>query len=154
MIDETISDLRKINLNNIIPNGFVKSDAVISEVKKLKPIKVIVDELLDIKEKVELPAFIETKINNYNAEIINFIKEIQKQYDGTTQDITQKKDRILGQLAVFSANSFILSTSSNKSNQLLEVYAVAKSFVKKENEPDEEIEKLKTELSNKLSESE
>lgn len=150
MAETVITDLREIDIEKIKPSGFVAPHIVKNVKTELQEMKVVVDMLLNIKDKTELPAKVKTKITNFNSSIVGFVTEIERELNGTSNDITNRKEQLATQITKYYNQCF----NSNQNNYLylLETLAIANSFVKPELKNSNELKKLQKDYESKLGE--
>nr|WP_320020907.1 hypothetical protein [uncultured Draconibacterium sp.] len=150
MAETVITDLRVIDIKKVKPSGFVDTHIVQKLKTELQEMKVIVDMLLNIKDKTELPARIRTKIRSFNTSIVQFVREVEEDLSGTFNDIKTQKQHLAKQITKYYNQCF----NSNQNNYLylLETLAIANSFVKPELQNSKEIERLQKDYEAKLGE--
>lgn len=123
-------DMRQVDIDDITSAGFVNKDLLNSALEKLKEIKLIVDELMDIRDSyIEIPGMFVAKINGFENSIRNFVQKITEEKPGSADQIARQKDGYLNNINEFYDASFNIDRGDN--NHLLELYSILKSLTQK-----------------------
>ena len=127
MDKKDVNDIRKIDLTQIKPSGFVDEPKLEKAIKQLNEIKVLVEELMNIRDRVTLPSKIVNQIISLNNQIPIYVSDIERHLTGMSPaQITSEKQIILENISEFYDQCF--NENHKESIRLLEYYAIAKSF--------------------------
>ncbi|WP_296622394.1 hypothetical protein [Marivirga sp.] len=126
-IDYSKIDIREIDIDKISPTGFVTRHKLDFALNKLKEIKTIIDELLDLRDQNDnIPSMLKSKISGFEQNMRSFIQNIVKEESGSADQIARQKVGYLSNIDKYYNNTF--NIDQNNSNKLLEVYTIVKSL--------------------------
>lgn len=155
MEDKIVKDLRDIDFDKIEPKGFVDNNRAISALNQLRELKIMIDEMLDIKDNVELPNQLISIISSFSGAVVSFVNQIEQIETGGADVIVRKKEQYLINISNYYTHCFNIDNrnNNNENNKLLLYYSIVKSFAQNNEELNDEIENIKNSLSDKISES-
>lgn len=147
MNDSKKKDTRELDLDSLELNGFVDTKNIKQAIVKLKEVKVIIDEVLQIKDSSIFPQTLSDIISGYSDKIVSFAKRIEQIENAQPDFVARKKDQLINEIRTFCSESFSLTNNNNSNGKsLLEIYAIAKSFMKLDSAIEKENKKLQLEL--------
>ena len=126
-----ITNLKDLNIEDIIPQGVINLPKFRSALEKLEEIQKLIVEMTDIVEvNPKIPELVKTKVTEFENRILNFVKRIEELPKGLTADkIAIRKDKLLDQIENFYTLNFTIQ--SPQVSDLLLTYCTIKSFDKK-----------------------
>lgn len=151
-IEEYVShykDSRNLNLEEIKPTGFVQETSKTQSIKLLTEIKKYVDELLDFKEHNSYPQQLANKISEFNGGVLNFAFKMELVESDSPDNIARNKETVAKDIRNYYNECFNLDRK-DKPN-LLDCYSYAKSLNKPDNDFIDELNGLKTDLADNIS---
>lgn len=153
MENSEIKNIRDIDFDKIEPKGFVDNNKAKSALEKLKELKIMIDEMLDINDNIKLPNQLASKINSFSIAVLGFINQIEQIETGGVDVIARKKEQYLSQINNYYNQCFIIENNNNNSNKLLLYYSIVKSFERNNDKINREIDTIKNSFSSIKTES-
>lgn len=128
---KVFTNLKDINFNEIIPQGFVNIPKFKSTLGKLEELQKLIVEMTEIVEaNLEIPELVKTKVTEFENRILNFVKRIEELPERLEADkLAIRKDKLLTQIQDFYKLNFTIQ--SPQVSDLLLTYCTIKSFDKK-----------------------
>jgi len=152
MAEQKVNDIREIDINSIEPTGFIDKNRLKTALNQLSELKRLVDEMLYIRDKFQLPSHLVGKINSFNSALINFVNQIEENEAGSPDTIARKKDQYLTTINNYYNQCFNIEQQNN-TNKLIEYYSIVKSFSFNDDKIKEEIESVKDNFADSIKES-
>lgn len=138
--------LKEINLDEVDAKGFVNQNRLDDVKKLIREIKVIVEEMIDIKDRnPDLHPSLIGKINSYENWVKTSVIRLAEEVVGDNNDITRKKEQYLAQIENYHAKVFTLDGPNQI--PILDHFSIIKSF---DREPVINVVKEKQMLNNLL----